>query len=88
MTFPGLEVSLFRAGDFGLFVPVVPAIDIDVGHNARLREIHIDGLEKRRVAQEPMGPSHKMVGTSSRSRHMALISNLVGNGKWEQGWWR
>lgn len=38
---------MFRAGDLGLFVPVVPAIDIDVGHNARLREIHIDGLEKR-----------------------------------------
>lgn len=44
LTFPGLEVSV--TGDLGLFVPVVPTIDIDVGHNARFREIHIDGRQK------------------------------------------
>jgi hypothetical protein len=44
LTFPGLEVSL--SGDLGLFVPVVPTLDIDVGHNARFREIHIDGKKK------------------------------------------
>ena len=44
MTFPGLEVSLNR--DIGLFVPVVPTIDLDVGHNARFRRIVIDGKKK------------------------------------------
>jgi hypothetical protein len=45
LTFPGLEISLNR--DIGLFVPVVPTIDLDVGHNARFRRINIDGKKKR-----------------------------------------
>ncbi len=44
LTFPGLEVSLNR--DMGLFVPVVPHLDLDVGHNARFRQIEIDGKQK------------------------------------------
>ncbi|KAG7363454.1 hypothetical protein IV203_026814 [Nitzschia inconspicua] len=44
LTFPGLEVSLNR--DLGLFVPVVPTIDLDVGHNAVFRRIRIDGKRK------------------------------------------
>jgi hypothetical protein len=44
LTFPGLEVSLNR--DLGFFVPVVPDLDLDVGHNARFRNIHIDGSQK------------------------------------------
>lgn len=42
LTFPGLEVAI----NTPLFVPVLPAIDIDVGHNARLRDIIIDGRAK------------------------------------------
>lgn len=37
-------MSLSR--ELGLFVPVVPTIDLDVGHNARFRRIHIDGNRK------------------------------------------
>jgi hypothetical protein len=44
LTFPGLEVALNR--DLGLFVPVVPVIDLDIGHNARLRKVDIDGKQK------------------------------------------
>jgi len=44
LTFPGLEVALNR--DIGLFVPVVPTIDLDIGHNARFRKIEIDGKQK------------------------------------------
>jgi hypothetical protein len=44
LTFPGLEVCLNR--DIGLFVPVPPTIDLDVGHNARFRRILIDGKRK------------------------------------------
>jgi hypothetical protein len=32
--------------DIGLFVPVVPTIDLDVGHNACFRRISIDGSKK------------------------------------------
>ena len=44
LTFPGLEVALNR--DIGLFVPVVPEIDLDVGHNAQFHSIDIDGKAK------------------------------------------
>jgi hypothetical protein len=45
LTFPGLEISLNR--HIGLFVPViVPNLDLDVGHNARFRNIEIDGKQK------------------------------------------
>lgn len=45
LTFPGLEVSLNR--DIGLFVPVHPTLDLDVGHNTKFRSIVIDGHQKR-----------------------------------------
>lgn len=44
LTFPGLEVSLNR--DIGLFVPVLPTLDLDVGHNTKFRSIVIDGRKK------------------------------------------
>ena len=44
LTFPGLEVSLAR--ELGIFVPVLPTVDLDVGHNAVFRKIHIDGIKK------------------------------------------
>jgi len=44
LTFPGLEVSLNR--DIGLFVPVHPTLDLDVGHNTKFQNIVIDGRQK------------------------------------------
>lgn len=44
LTFPGLQVSINHSP---LFVPVVPTMDIDVGHNARFTDIHIDGITQR-----------------------------------------
>jgi len=44
LTFPGLEVALNR--DIGLFVPVHPTLDLDVGHNMKFRNIVIDGRQK------------------------------------------
>jgi hypothetical protein len=45
LSFPGLEISL--NSDIGFFVPVVPNVDLDVGHNARFRHIEIDGKQKQ-----------------------------------------
>lgn len=44
LTFPGLEISLNR--DIGLFVPVLPTLDLDVGHNTTFKRIIIDGKQK------------------------------------------
>ncbi|CAB9522879.1 expressed unknown protein [Seminavis robusta] len=43
IAFPGLELSL--SPDMGLFVPI-PNVELDVGHNARMRELVIDGTKK------------------------------------------
>ena len=43
LQFPGLEVSL--QPQLGAFVPVVPELDLDMGHNARLHSIRLeDGI--------------------------------------------
>ena len=60
LTFPGLEISL--SPDVGFFVPVVPTIELDVGHNAKLREIQIDGSSKlvRIAASVTITPHHTL----------------------------
>lgn len=45
VNFPGLEVSLGPA--LGVFMPVVPDIDLDIGHNARLHAVEVDGRRRR-----------------------------------------
>ena len=41
LTFPGLELSLSSAFDF--FVPILPDVTVDLGHNAQLNELRLDG---------------------------------------------
>lgn len=41
VTFPGLEIAVNPA--MGLFVPVIPDITVDLGHNAKLLDVCIDG---------------------------------------------
>jgi hypothetical protein len=58
VTFPGLEVSL--GPSLGVFVPVVPEIDLDIGHNAMLRDIFVDGRRRRVTlsASTTVTPNH------------------------------
>ena len=70
-------------GDLGLFVPVVPTIDIDVGHNARFREIHIDGSRKRvrlsaSVTITPERTIHLNDYQQTKKAFSALFSTDVG----------
>ena len=44
MTFPGLEVSLQPV--LGIFMPVLPEISLDIGHNARFHSVDVDGYKK------------------------------------------
>lgn len=69
VTFPGLEVSL--GPSLGVFMPVVPEIDLDIGHNARLRDIFVDG-QRRRVtlsASTTVTPTHTMKLAHKYSQH-------------------
>lgn len=58
LTFPGLEVTLNR--DIGLFVPVHPTLDLDVGHNTKFKSIVIDGRKKllKIAASVTITPEH------------------------------
>jgi hypothetical protein len=41
LSFPGLEVAISPA--FGFFVPVIPELTVDLGHNAQLLDVVVDG---------------------------------------------
>jgi hypothetical protein len=41
LTFPGLEIAINPS--LGFFVPVIPDVTVDLGHNAQLLEVCIDG---------------------------------------------
>jgi len=69
VTFPGLEVSL--GPSLGVFVPVVPEIDLDIGHNARLRDVFVDGRRRRVTlsASTTVTPTHTMKLVHKYSQH-------------------
>ena len=60
VTFPGLEVSLQPS--LGLFVPVLAEIDLDIGHNARLIAVEVDGINKKLTvsAKATVTPEHTL----------------------------
>jgi hypothetical protein len=41
LTLPGLEISL--SPELGLFVPVLPEMTLDLGHNAQIKRVHLNG---------------------------------------------
>lgn len=58
LTFPGLEVSLQPS--LGLFVPVLPEIDLDMGHNARLLSVDIASKKLAISAKVTVTPEHTL----------------------------
>jgi hypothetical protein len=60
VTFPGLEISLQPS--LGLYLPVLPEIDLDIGHNACLFSLKIDGKKKMLTlsAKVTVTPEHTL----------------------------
>ena len=83
VTFPGLEISF--GPDLGLFVPVLPTMELDIGHNARLREVSIDGDKKlvKFAASVTITPHHTLKlnqdYTQSSDAYAARFSYDVGS---------
>lgn len=81
LTFPGLEISLNPS--LGLFVPIIPDVTVDLGHNAQLLDVTIDGDagELKVSARVTITPEHtiqlKNYIQSSKS-YGALCSIDVG----------
>ena len=82
VTFPGLEISLNPG--VGLFVPVHPTMELDIGHNARLRELSIYGDKKfvKLAASVTITPQHTLKlnqeYTQSSDAYAARFSYDVG----------
>jgi hypothetical protein len=45
LTFPGLQISLNPS--LGIFVPMIPEVSVDLGHNAQLLDVTIDGAQSK-----------------------------------------
>lgn len=46
LKFPGLEIALGTGQLLEMFVPVLPDIDVDLGHDANLERIHFNGVSR------------------------------------------
>ena len=83
LTFPGLEISLSPA--LGIFVPVLPAISLDLGHNAQLLDVHIDGqaAEMTVSARVTIAPHHTLkLRKYKQSQDAYLAQYSVDVGRW------
>lgn len=78
LTFPGLELSV--SPDAGFFVPI-PGVELDIGHNARIREFTLDG-DLRVSASVTITPVHTLklseAYTQSSQAYSAMFSYDVG----------
>lgn len=57
LTFPGLELSVHRS--LGLFVPI-PSVTVDLGHNARIHHLAMDGTALRMSMRVNITPDHTL----------------------------
>ena len=83
LTFPGLEIALNR--DLGIYVPVVPTIDVAVGQHAQFTKIDIDGDPRRKtitlsakITITPNAIQLKEIQKRSSKSFSAMFSTDVG----------
>jgi hypothetical protein len=84
LTFPGLEISL--GGGVGLFVPVIPDVNVDLGHNAQIKKLRLDGV-KRTVTvscRTTIAPRHtvKLLHDYQQNVHAYAAKHYVDVGSW------
>lgn len=83
LTFPGLEISLNPA--LGIFVPVLPDITLDLGHNAQLLDLDIDGKAAAMTvsARVTIAPHHTLkLNKYQQSQEAYLAQYSVDVGRW------
>jgi hypothetical protein len=82
LTFPGLEISL---GPTPMFVPVLPEVSLDLGHNAQLLQLHVDGEEAtmRVSARATITPHHTLkISNYVQAKDSYLAPFSVDVGRW------
>jgi hypothetical protein len=84
LTFPGLEMALGSSA-VSFFVPILPPITLDLGHNAQLLNTEVDGVSQqlRVSARATITPSHTLVLPNYiQSRGSYGASHMVDVGRW------
>jgi hypothetical protein len=84
LTFPGLEMALGSSA-VSFFVPVLPPITLDLGHNAQLLDVEVDGVSQqlRVSAKATITPSHtRILPNYIQSRGSYAASHMVDVGRW------
>jgi hypothetical protein len=84
LTFPGLEMALGSSA-VSFFVPILPPITLDLGHNAQLLHVEVDGVSQQlRVgARATITPSHtRILPNYIQSRDSYAASHIVDVGRW------
>uniref|UniRef100_A0A7S4RBJ7 Uncharacterized protein n=1 Tax=Ditylum brightwellii TaxID=49249 RepID=A0A7S4RBJ7_9STRA len=81
---PGLEIALNPAFPFQMFVPVVPEVDVDLGHNAQIESLIINGKRGKlslsaRATVTPRG-ENRLNYSQQKSSYLARYS--CDEGKW------
>jgi hypothetical protein len=82
LTFPGLEVSL---GPSLVFVPVLPEVSLDLGHNAQLTKVHVDDQQAilRVSARATITPHHTLkLSNYVQAKESYLAPFAVDVGRW------
>mmetsp|Transcript_699 Transcript_699/g.901 ORF Transcript_699/g.901 Transcript_699/m.901 type:complete len:399 (+) Transcript_699:304-1500(+) len=81
---PGLEIALNPGSlPFKVFVPVVPEVDIDLGHNAQIENLAINGKRRRlslsaRATVTPKSGENRLKYSQQKSSYLAQYSCDVG----------
>jgi hypothetical protein len=83
LTFLAVEVSLQPSS--GIFISVLPSITLDMGHNARITSVNIDGVKKSLniSAQATVTPDH----TLKLKNYPQIKQSLAANFAWDAGRW-
>jgi hypothetical protein len=84
LTFPGLEMAL-GTSTVSFFVPVLPPVTLDLGHNAQLLDVEVDGVSQqlRVSAKATITPSHtRILPNYIQSRGSFAASHMVDVGRW------
>jgi len=84
LNFPGLEISISSSAE-AFFVPVLPPITLDLGHNAQLTKVTVDGVAQqlRVCARVTIIPTHtRKLPDYMQSKNSYAASHSVDVGRW------
>jgi hypothetical protein len=69
----------------GLFVPVIPEINVDLGHNAQIKKLRLDGVKRTLTVscRTTIAPTHTVkLSEYQQDVHAYAAKHYVDVGSW------